>query len=69
MALMMIFANQLGVFVTNLINRLYSNSNINFKYSILPISYYNEKEYIDTTFKLVGSGYSLVLPALALGIN
>lgn len=69
MALMMVFANQLSVFVTNLINRLYSNSNVNFKYSILPISYYNEKEYVDTTFKLVGSGYSLVLPALALGIN
>lgn len=68
-ALMMVFANQLSVFVTNLVNRLYSNSNINFKYSILPITYYNEKEYTELTFKTASSGYSLILPALVVGIN
>ena len=68
-ALMMVFANQLSVFVTNLVNRLYANSNVNFKYSILPITYYNQKEYVDSAFKLVNSGYSQILPALAFGIN
>lgn len=69
MALMMVFANKFATFVTNLVNKLYSNSNINFKYSILPISYYNEKDYTDTSFKTASSGYSLILPALAMGIN
>ena len=68
-AMMMVFANKLSVFITNLVNRLYQNSNITFKYSILPISYYNEKDYIDETFKTASSGYSLILPALAMGIN
>lgn len=66
---MMVFANKFAYFVNNLINKLYSNSNINFKYSLLPISYYNEKDYVDTSFKVANSGYSLILPALAMGIN
>lgn len=68
-ALMMVFANQFANFVTRIVNKLYANSNINFKYTLLPISYYNEKEYVDTAFKTAGSGYSLILPALAMGIN
>lgn len=68
-ALMMVFANQLSRFITNLVNRLYSNSNIDFKYTILPITYYNEKEYTEMTFKTASSGYSLLLPALVVGIN
>lgn len=68
-AMMMVFANKFSNFVTNLTNKLYSNSNITFKYSMLPISYYNEKEYVDTSFKVASSGYSLILPALAMGIN
>ena len=68
-ALMMVFANQLSQFITNLVNRLYSNSNIDFKYTILPITYYNEKEYTEMTFKTASSGYSLLLPALVIGIN
>ena len=68
-ALMMNFAYQFSNFVTNLINRLYSNSNIDFKYSILPITYYNEKEYLEMTFKTASSGYSLLLPAMVLGMS
>ena len=69
MALMMVFANKFAVFITNLVNKLFANSNISFKYEILPITYYNEKEYVDTSFKIASSGYSLILPALAMGIG
>ena len=69
MALMMVFANKFAVFITNLVNKLFANSNISFKYEILPITYYNEKEYVDTSFKIASSGYSLLLPALAMGVN
>ena len=33
-------------------NRLFANSNISFKYTILPITYYNDKKYVETAFKL-----------------
>lgn len=69
MALMLILAKKYSLFVTNVINSLYSNSNINFKYVILPITYYNAEKFLEMSFKLTGSGYSLLLPALSLGIS
>lgn len=69
LALMMTFAHKLERFITYIINENYSNSNISFKYTILPITYYNVSKYIDTTFKLAQSGYSYLLPALASGFS
>ena len=68
-ALMMVLANKYSVFITNLINKLYSNTNVSFKYTIFPITYYNESTYITDTFKLAQSGYSFIMPALALGMS
>lgn len=68
-ALMMILGNKYSRFLTYIINQLFSNVNISFSYKILPISYYNESDYITDTFKLAQSGYSFILPALATGIN
>lgn len=68
-AFMMVLGNKFATFVTNIINELYSNSNIDFKFIMLNVSYQTEKEYIDMSFKLASSGYSLLLPALALGLN
>ena len=68
-AFMMLLANKFSAYVTNLINRKFSNGNITFKYQILPITYHNYDKYIDSAFKLVGSGYSFLMPALALGIS
>ena len=48
---------------------MFSNSNITFKYSILPISLYNRSDYITDTLKLAQSGYSFLLPALASGLS
>jgi hypothetical protein len=69
LSLMMFLGNKYSVFITNLINRLFSNSNINFKYEILPISIYNSEEYITSSLKLATSGYSFLLPGLALGLS
>lgn len=69
LALMMYFANKVSRFITNLLNDRFANGNINFKYEILPITYYNTDTFVDTSFKLVGSGYSALLPALALGLS
>ena len=68
-ALMMILGNKYSRFFTYIINKLFSNTNMNFNYEILPISYYNQSEYITDTFKLAQSGYSFILPALASGVT
>ena len=68
-SIMMSFAEQLNLFVTNLLNRKFSNSNITFTYKILPITLYNQKDYITSTLKMANSGYSFLVPALAVGLS
>ena len=68
-ALMMILGNKYSRFISNLVNELFANANVSFKYTILPITYYNESTYITDSFKLAQSGYSFILPALALGFS
>ena len=62
-------ANKFSRFITNIINAIYANGNINFKYTILPVGPVNEQKYIDETFKLASSGYSLLMPSVAAGIS
>ena len=69
LALMMYFANKVSTFITNTLNDIYGNGNITFTYTIMPVSYYNTTSFIDQSFKLVGSGYSALLPALAFGMS
>lgn len=68
-ALMMYLANKFSRFITNSINRIYGNTNITFKYQILPVSIHNMDKFVDQSFKLSGSGYSYLLPAVALGLS
>ena len=68
-AIMMNLANKFAKFVTNIVNDTFANSNINFKYTILPITYHNEAKYIDGSYKLATAGYSLILPAIAQGLT
>ena len=68
-ALMMCLGNKYSHFLTRIINQVWANSNINFTYKILNISYQNEKDFIDQSFKLASTGYSFILPSLALGLN
>ena len=69
LAIMMSFANKASCFVTNVVNEKWSNANISFKYMIIDASYYNKSEFLTDAFKLVGSGYSALLPALAQGLS
>lgn len=68
-AFMMVLANKFAGYVTNLLNRKFSNSNVSFQYKILPVSYHDYDKFVDTSHKLVGSGYSLLMPAMALGLS
>lgn len=67
--LMMVLGEKYGNFITSIINGIYGNSNITFKYKILPITRYTEQKYIDSAFKLATSGYSFLLPAIAMGFS
>lgn len=68
-AVMMNLANKFAKFVTNIVNDNFANSNINFKYTILPVTHYNESKFIDNSYKLATAGYSLIIPALAQGFT
>ena len=68
-ALMMVLGTKYSRFISYIINKLFANSNITFKYSILPITYYNQSDYIKDSFKLAQSGYSFLIPALASGLS
>lgn len=69
MALMMTFARKLDKLITFIVNDKFGNSNVTFKYTILPITFYNEHKYADEALKMANSGYSFVLPALAMGLS
>lgn len=68
-ALMMYLANKFANFMTHLINRLYGNSNITFKYTILPVTYYNQDDFIKSSLNMANSGFSYIIPAVAMGIT
>lgn len=68
-SLMMILGNKYSRFFTYIVNYLYGNSNISFKYTLLPISYYDSSDYITDSFKLAQSGYSFLMPSLAIGLT
>lgn len=69
MAMMMVFAQKIAALITNIVNTKYSNANIKFTYKFLPVSYYNANKFIETSFKLATSGYSFLLPMIALGFS
>lgn len=57
-----------STFITYLLNINFGNNVIAFKYQLLPISHYNDEKYIDMTFKLASTGYSILLPFIASGV-
>ena len=69
MAFMMMMANKYSSFITYILNNLFANSNINFRYSILPVTWYNVSDYITDTLKLAQSGYSFLIPSVAAGVS
>lgn len=69
LALVMILANKYSRFLTSIIDELFGNINVHFTYAFLPISYYNQSDYITDTLKLAQSGYSYLLPSIAAGVN
>ena len=68
LSLVMILGKKFSIFISNILNDLFGNINISFSAKVLPLSEYNRKDYIDSSFKLAQSGYSLLIPAIASGV-
>ena len=68
-AFMMVLANKYARFVSKVINHLFSNSNISFRYIFLALSLFNKSDFISDSLKLAQSGYSYLLPAVAAGLS
>lgn len=68
-SLMMTLAKKFEQFITNIINKQFGLNQVFFKYTILPVSIYNEEDYIDSSIKLASMGYSLMLPMIAMGFS
>ena len=69
MALMMPIILKFQKFFTNVINKVFSNSSISFSYQILPVTWYNESDFVANAFKMASSGYSFLTPAIAAGTS
>lgn len=68
-ALMMILANQFSRVFSYILDATFSNSNVSFEYKILPLSFYNQKQFLDDSLNLAKAGFSFLLPSIAMGID
>ncbi len=68
-AYIMSLAYKFSLFATKVLNLIFGNANIRFKYEILPISYHNKTDFITDSMKLAQTGYSFILPSLAMGLS
>ena len=68
-SVMMILARKFQAFLTRVINSVFEEPNVYYSYTILPISLYTQSDYITDAFKLAQSGYSYLIPGIALGID
>lgn len=69
MALMMYLAGAYGIWLSHILNSKFGDNKINFTAKILPVSYYNNDEYISKTLDMAQYGYSFLVPSVALGLN
>lgn len=69
MSIMMILANKLAKIIAEIVNKFFSTGELTYSYKFLPVSIYNEDEYITSAYKLTASGYSYLVPAAAQGFS
>ena len=66
---MMYLAGAYGIWLSHILNSKFGDNKINFTAKILPVSYYNNDEYISKTLDMAQYGYSFLVPSVALGLN
>ena len=68
-ALMMMLVNKFNIFIEKIINKIYRDKSVRFSFQFLPVSWYDDEDIANAWFKMATSGYSFIMPALALGVN
>lgn len=69
LALMAPLINLLSAKITQIINLKFSIKNLSFKYTILPLTWYNADKVLKNAKELATLGYSFIIPAAVLGLN
>lgn len=69
LSLMMVLADKISSFFSYVLSNKFGDNKISFKLKILPISFYNTREYSENAYKLATTGYSFIIPALTVGIS
>lgn len=69
LSMMMVLGQRFAHFFTALLNYKFSSKKIKFKFTILPISFYNSAEYTSRAKDLAAFGYSFLTPVLSTGID
>lgn len=69
LAMMTILGNKFAHFFTAILNTKFSTKKIKFKFLILPVSFYNNYEYISKAKDNAAFGYSFLTPILSTGID
>ena len=67
--IMMILAEQIGNFITDVLNEHFGDASISFKYLFLPTTLYNEVELTDSYLKTAAAGSPYLLVAAAQGLS
>ena len=68
-ALMMILAESYSIWLSYILTQYCGDNRISFSAKILPVSYYNEEDYITKSLNMAQYGYSILIPAVAQGLN
>ena len=68
-AFMMRLANSFATFTTRLINYLFRKNQVSYTFTILPVGRLNAKDYIEDAMKLATTGFSFLLPGVAMGLS
>jgi hypothetical protein len=69
LSLVMNLSEQFSRLFTYILNNTIGSNNVTYSFVILPLTFYNTKEYVDQTYKLATAGYSFLIPAIACGIS
>lgn len=69
LAMVMILGQRFQHFFTTILNYKFKDKSVKFKLIILPLSYYNSKEYTSLAKELAAFGYSFLTPILSTGLD
>lgn len=69
LAMMMVLGSRFGHFFTALLNNKFGTRKMNFKLVILPVSHYNQDDYITKAKDMAAFGYPFLTPVTGTGLN